>query len=262
MSASPFLSIATRVVPSGTLFITSRLTYGARLQLLGARAPVALEAELDVLRGHGVTVVELEAAAELELVREPIRTFRPRLRQARAHFLTGQRPHERVVERVQHAERRDLGGRRRRIEPRRRDGDVPDHDGLASGSLRGCQGDHRQEEGDRGEQAGETMRSDSPEHVVIAEAEHPAPPIRERGLPPRRDSGPRRRDPGRRSRALRPTRGESRATRRWSVSDINAHYSAVAAPPMCHRAPLPPRYSGRWNGESAHGRQSASPNPK
>jgi len=39
-------------------------------------------------------------------------------------------------------------------------GDVPGHDGLASGSLRGCQGDHRQDEGDRGEQAGETMRSD------------------------------------------------------------------------------------------------------
>src|SRR5207245_4655519 len=54
--------------------------------------------------------------------------------------------------------------------------------GLASGSLRGCEGDHRQDEGDRGEQAGETMRSDSPEHVVIAEAEHPAPLIRERRL--------------------------------------------------------------------------------
>jgi hypothetical protein len=32
MSASPFFSIATRVVPSGTLFITSRFTFGTRRQ--------------------------------------------------------------------------------------------------------------------------------------------------------------------------------------------------------------------------------------
>ena len=35
MSASPFLSIATRVVPSGTLFMTSRLTVGTRRQYPG-----------------------------------------------------------------------------------------------------------------------------------------------------------------------------------------------------------------------------------
>ena len=32
MSASPFFSMATRVVPSGTLFMMSRLTLGTRRQ--------------------------------------------------------------------------------------------------------------------------------------------------------------------------------------------------------------------------------------
>src|SRR5262245_64927165 len=44
----------------------------ARLQLLGRRALVALEAELHVLAGDGIAVVELEPPSELELVSEPV----------------------------------------------------------------------------------------------------------------------------------------------------------------------------------------------
>src|SRR5438093_3404455 len=63
--------------------------FDAGLELLGARPLVALEAELHVLRSDGVAVVELEPAAELELVHEPVGALRPRLRQARAIFWFG-----------------------------------------------------------------------------------------------------------------------------------------------------------------------------
>ena len=101
-----------------------------RLELLRPRALVALEAPLGVVRRHGVAVVELEATAKLELVGQPVRALRPRLGQARSHLLPGQRTHQRVVDCVEHAEGRDLGRRRRGIEPARGKGDVEGHGDL------------------------------------------------------------------------------------------------------------------------------------
>src|SRR3989475_898182 len=74
----------------------------------GPRALITLETEFHVLGGDGVAVVELEAAAQLELVHEPVRALRPRLRQAVARLLPRHRADQRIVERIQHAEGRDL----------------------------------------------------------------------------------------------------------------------------------------------------------
>jgi len=60
----------------------------------------ALEAELHVLGGEGIAVVELETLAELELVDALVRAHRPRLGEARRHEVAGHRLHERVVHRV------------------------------------------------------------------------------------------------------------------------------------------------------------------
>src|SRR5262249_3260683 len=70
---------------------------------------------------------------------EPVAALRPRLGQARPHLLARQRPHERVVDRVHDAERRDLWRRGRRIEPARRQRDV-ERDGDVAGGLGGCGG--------------------------------------------------------------------------------------------------------------------------
>ena len=75
--------------------------------------------------------MELDATAQLELVDEAIRALRPRLRQAVAELLPGQRAHEAVVERVQDPEGRDLGRRARGVQPGRRDRDVPGDGRLA-----------------------------------------------------------------------------------------------------------------------------------
>src|SRR5262249_49352807 len=103
----------------------------ASQEFLGAGAAIALEAELYVLGGQGIAVVELEPTAQLELVGQPVSAFRPRLGEAVAHLVAGQRAHHRVVDGIEHSEGRDLRWRGRRIEPRRGDRDVPGHDGLA-----------------------------------------------------------------------------------------------------------------------------------
>src|SRR2546422_2282939 len=72
------------------------------------RAFITLEAEFHVLGGDGVAVVKLEAAAQLELVHEPVRALRPRLRQTVAHLLPRHRADQRIVERIQHTEGCDL----------------------------------------------------------------------------------------------------------------------------------------------------------
>src|SRR3989441_9587882 len=74
----------------------------------GPSALITLETEFHVLGGDGVAVVELEAAAQLELVHEPVRALRPRLRQAVAHLLPRHRADQRIVERIQHTEGCDL----------------------------------------------------------------------------------------------------------------------------------------------------------
>ncbi|MBM3220773.1 MAG: hypothetical protein FJZ38_19220, partial [Candidatus Rokubacteria bacterium] len=65
------------------------------------RALRALEAELDVLRGERVAVVEADALAELELVDELIRRERPRLGEARHAEVPGHRFDDGVVDGVE-----------------------------------------------------------------------------------------------------------------------------------------------------------------
>ena len=77
----------------------------AHLVVEDLRALGAMKAELHVLGGEGVAVVELESLAQLELVGELVRAHRPRLGQARRHQIAGHRLHERVVDRVEHPER-------------------------------------------------------------------------------------------------------------------------------------------------------------
>src|SRR2546422_8385466 len=88
----------------------------------GPSALITLETEFHVLGGDGVAVVELEAAAQLELVHEPVRALRPRLRQAVAHLLPRHRADQRIVERIQHTEGCDLwrGGWRDETQHRQR----------------------------------------------------------------------------------------------------------------------------------------------
>src|SRR5262249_6188788 len=122
------------------------------LQDLRRRTPVAVEAELHVFRRYGIAVVKLQSRTQLELVRLAVRTLLPRFREAWAHLLSGIRADERIVDRVEHAERRDLRRRGGRIEPARRDGHVPRHDGSSPRYRRGSCGRGRGEGGDRDEQ--------------------------------------------------------------------------------------------------------------
>src|SRR5207245_10519160 len=81
----------------------------ARLKLFGSCTFIALEAELHILGRGGITVVELEPAAQLELVREAVRALAPRLGQTRAHLLVRLRAYERVVHPVRRADGRGSG---------------------------------------------------------------------------------------------------------------------------------------------------------
>jgi len=124
----------------------------AVVQDLGGRALVALEAELHVVRGQWIAVVEFQSWPQLELVIEAVLTLLPGFCEARAHLVPGVRTHERVVERVEHAERRDLRRRGGRVEPARRNRDVPRHDGtsgrrrFAGHSEGGAEGDNSAEQ--------------------------------------------------------------------------------------------------------------------
>ena len=86
---------------------------------LGAR-----EGELHVVGRERIAVVELEVLAQLELVVAPVGAERPRLGQARRGQVSGHRLHERVVQRVEDPERRELTHDLARVEPVRRDRDV------------------------------------------------------------------------------------------------------------------------------------------
>ena len=99
------------------------------------RALGAVEAELHVLGGEGVAVVELQALAQLELVDALIRAHRPRLGQARGHEVAGHGLHERVVDRVEDPERGEAH-ELARIEPHRRQGHVERPAHLALGLRR------------------------------------------------------------------------------------------------------------------------------
>src|SRR5262249_44200174 len=102
---------------------------------LARRAAIALERELDVLGGDRLAIVELWAAAQDELVREPVGRYAPRFRERRRQRVAGQGFQHRVVGAVEHHERRDDPGRFGGIEPRRRERDVdaPGHLALGRG---------------------------------------------------------------------------------------------------------------------------------
>jgi hypothetical protein len=68
----------------------------AHLLLEDARALGPLKAELHVLSSEGLTVVELEPLAQLELVRALIGADGPRLGEARRHEIAGHRLHQGV----------------------------------------------------------------------------------------------------------------------------------------------------------------------
>ena len=87
-------------------------------------AAVAFIGELDVFGGDRLTVVEFGLLPDHEVVGQPVRRRRPRLRQARRLRLARHRLHHRVVQRVQHHERGDDPLRLRRIQPIRRQRDM------------------------------------------------------------------------------------------------------------------------------------------
>ena len=94
------------------------------LQLRHGATPIALERELHVLGRHRLTVVELHALPQQELVRQPVGGHGPRLREARRVDAAGHRLDQRVVQGVEHHERGDRGLGVPGIEPARRQRDV------------------------------------------------------------------------------------------------------------------------------------------
>ncbi len=96
----------------------------ARLHHVVRGAAVAHEREFDVLGGHRLAIVEREALAQHEFVAEPILRGGPRLGEARCQSLPRHRLHHRVMQRVQHHERRDDPRGLRRVEPGRRERDM------------------------------------------------------------------------------------------------------------------------------------------
>ena len=142
------------------------------LQRLGAGAVVALEAELDVLGRDRVAIVESESLTQTELVGLAVLALLPGFGEARTHLLPGIRADERVVNRVEHAEGRDLCRRARRIEPGRRNCHMPSHDGA---SLR-----RRTLGSERRRRAGEDPERQQNRRHAAAQPErpHPAPPDR------------------------------------------------------------------------------------
>ena len=97
------------------------------------RALGAVEAELHVLGGEGVAVVELQPLAQLELVGLLVRADGPRLGQAGGHEIARHRLDQRVVQRVQDPERCELPGDLGGVEPQRRQRDVERPAHLAFG---------------------------------------------------------------------------------------------------------------------------------
>ncbi len=125
------------------------------LQLGGAGALIAVEAEFDVLGGQRIAVMKRQVRAQLEFVGQPVLALLPRFGERRTHIGAGIGPHQRVMQRVQNAERRDLRRRGRGIEPGRRDRHMKRQDefvrcgggeqrgGAQNGGRRGQRGDNR-----------------------------------------------------------------------------------------------------------------------
>ena len=95
--------------------------------LLQFRRPspfVARKAELHVLGRKGITIVELDALAQLEIVGQAIGAFVPLGREAGRHVPVRHGFHQRIMQRPQADIRREQRPGLRRIKPRRRQGDV------------------------------------------------------------------------------------------------------------------------------------------
>jgi len=134
----------------------------------------ALEAELHVLGGERIAVVELHAFPQLELVDALVRTHRPRLRQARRQHLAGHGLHEGVVQRVEHPERREDADDLGRIEPHRRQRHVEREAHLALGLRLRARRRPRAAQRRGDEQAGEDRHRRAPR--LHREAEYTARP--------------------------------------------------------------------------------------
>ena len=79
--------------------------------------------------------MECQVRPQLEFIGQPVLALAPGFGEARTHLLPRIGAHQRVMDRVQHAERRDLRRRGRRIEPARRDRHVPGLHDLAGRLL-------------------------------------------------------------------------------------------------------------------------------
>src|SRR6516162_9699474 len=101
--------------------------------LMEELAPCTPEAELNVLSGEHVTVVELEALAELELVDRLVRAQRPELGKARGQVVPRHRFDQRVVQGIEHPERGDHAHQPARVEPGGGQGNVQRPAHLAFG---------------------------------------------------------------------------------------------------------------------------------
>ena len=140
----------------------------ALLERPGGRAPVTLERELDVLGGDRIAVVEPGAAPEDELVDETVGRHIPRLGQSGRHGVARQGLHHRVVQRVEHHERRDDPGGLGRVEPRGRQRDVHGPGQLTLGRGGGRRGPDRQDREDE-------PRSDAASNVSHRSTPHGSP---------------------------------------------------------------------------------------
>src|SRR5262249_38560372 len=91
-------------------------------------------------------------------------------REARAHLEPGIGSHQRVVDRIEHAEWRDLRRSGRGIEPTRRDRDVPRHGetpGWRRSAGAGEVGAERKEGGERQPERGAGQTGDGAAHVLL-----------------------------------------------------------------------------------------------
>ena len=128
----------------------------ALLEDLRPGALVALERELHVGGGDRLAVMELRILANDELVGEPVLRLRERLREARRVEPGRHRLHQRVVQGVEHHERRGDALGLAGVEPARgqRDVDAPGHGAFGrrdSLARKGAQNERNEDDNARGE---------------------------------------------------------------------------------------------------------------
>ena len=118
-------------------------------------ALVPIEGELHVVGGDGLTIVELRALAQDEVVGEPVLGRRPRLGEARSLRVARHRLEHRVVKRVEEHVRRDDARRLGGVEPGGRDrhvdgpGELPFRGGRRGRGAERSQEQQRDDQGER-----------------------------------------------------------------------------------------------------------------